>query len=299
MDSELEEPLFPPKGRWVLCGYGRFGKAVQQFLSYEGIESTIIEADPDGTDAPPDTIRGRGTEADTLTEAGIKTAAGIIAGTDDDANNLSIIMTARDLNDGLFTVARQNRQENQAIFEAARLDIVMQRSDLIAREIITRVTNPLLATFLSMMAGERDEESCNVLASRISGLTASGVPRVWTLAITKADASAVAITLFHGGRVSLEELLLDSRHQERHDCLPRYCSERSLPGSCRPSIPRWNWATGFSCAAHQRPHTALTGPPITRKVWDSRLQRSKQREITSEIVYKLLNIKRIKQFPEA
>ncbi|MDZ7839661.1 MAG: NAD-binding protein [Gammaproteobacteria bacterium] len=233
MDSELEEPLFPPKGRWVLCGYGRFGKAVQQFLSYEGIESTIIEADPDGTDAPPDTIRGRGTEADTLTEAGIKTAAGIIAGTDDDANNLSIIMTARDLNDGLFTVARQNRQENQAIFEAARLDIVMQRSDLIAREIITRVTNPLLATFLSMMAGERDEESCNVLASRISGLTASGVPRVWTLAITKADASAVAITLFHGGRVSLEELLLDSRHQERHDCLPlllqREKSPRLLP----------------------------------------------------------------------
>lgn len=219
IDTKLREPLFPPRGRWILCGFGRFGKAVQQYLSYEGVESTIIEADPDGTDAPADAIRGRGTEADTLKEAGIDSAAGIIAGTDHDANNLSIIMTARDLNGDLFTVARQNRQENQAIFEAAELDIVMQRSDLIAREIVTRITNPLLATFLRLMADEKDEDWCNVLASRISGLTATGVPRVWTLKVSKAAASAVAIRLFRGGQVTLEELLMDARNTERHDCM--------------------------------------------------------------------------------
>jgi voltage-gated potassium channel len=231
--SELEEPLFPPKGRWVLCGYGRFGKAVQEFLSYEGIESTIIEADPDGTDAPPDAVRGRGTEASTLSEAGVEGAAGVIAGTDDDANNLSIIMTARDLNPGLFTVARQNRQENRAIFQAAELDIVMQRSDLLAREIATRITNPLLTEFLSLIAESHNEESCNILASRISGLTASGVPRVWTLRISKAAASAVAIALFRGSRVSLDDLLVDARHEESHDSIPlllvRGNSPRLLP----------------------------------------------------------------------
>lgn len=228
-DTEPREPLFPPKGRWVLCGYGRFGKAVQQFLSYEGIESTIIEADPDGTDAPSDAIRGRGTEADTLSEAGIQTAAGIIAGTDDDANNLSIIMTARDLNDELFTVARQNRQENEAIFEAADLDIVMQRSDLIAREIVTRITNPLLATFLAEIARTGDESASNVLASRISGLTRTGVPHVWTLPISKAFASAVAITIFRGGRVALGDLLLDARDQERRDCIPLLLQRDKTP----------------------------------------------------------------------
>lgn len=238
VDSELRDPLFPPKGRWVLCGYGRFGKAVQQFLSFEGIESTIIEADPDRTEAPPDAIRGRGTEAGTLSEAGIESAAGIIAGTDDDANNMSIIMTARDLNSELFTVARQNRQENQAIFEAAALDIVMQRSDLLAREIVTRITNPLLATFLALMEEQKDEEWCNVLASRISGLTAAGVPQVWTLRLSKAAASAVAITLFRGGRVSLGDLLLDARNRERRDCIPlllqRGKSPELLPASDTP-----------------------------------------------------------------
>lgn len=220
VELELNEPLFPPKGRWVLCGYGRFGKAVQQFLSYEGVESTIIEADPDRTHAPPDAIHGRGTEADTLKEADVENAAGIIAGTDDDANNLSIIMTARDLNEKLFTVARQNRQENGAIFQAAELDIVMQRSELIAREIVTLITNPLLVTFLEKMAEEKDEDWCNVLASRISGLTETGVPRVWTLRVSKAAASAVAITLFRGDEVRLADLLTDALNQERHDCLP-------------------------------------------------------------------------------
>jgi Trk K+ transport system NAD-binding subunit len=219
-DSELREPLFPPRGRWVLCGYGRFGKAVQQFLSYEGIESTIIEANPDGTDAPPDAIRGRGTEADTLLAAKVEQAVGLVAGTDDDANNLSIIMTARDLNEDLFTVARQNREENAAIFQAAELDIVMQRSDLIAREIVTRITNPLLATFLSLMAEQKDEDWCNVLASRISGVTEAGVPQVWTLSISKAAASAVAIALFHGARVTLGDLIQDVRNRERHDSIP-------------------------------------------------------------------------------
>jgi Trk K+ transport system NAD-binding subunit len=236
MDAELKEPLFPPKGRWVLCGYGRFGKAMQQFLSFEGIESTIVEADPEHTESPPDAIRGRGTEADTLLEAGINNAAGIIAGTDDDANNLSIIMTARDINPGLFTVGRQNRQENQAIFEAAKLDIVMQRSDLIAREIVTLITNPLLADFLKLMAEQKDEEWCNVLASRIGGLTATGVPRVWTLKVTRAAASAVAVALFRGATVSLADLLAESRDREPHDCLPLLLKRGKVPEVLLPSL---------------------------------------------------------------
>jgi Trk K+ transport system NAD-binding subunit len=44
-----------------------------------------------------------------LRTADIDKAVGIIAGTDDDANNLSILMTAKDLNPNIYTVVRQNR----------------------------------------------------------------------------------------------------------------------------------------------------------------------------------------------
>ncbi|MFC1665626.1 potassium channel family protein, partial [Pseudomonadota bacterium] len=92
--SQLEDPVFPPRGNWLVCGYGRFGKSIHHALFEAGIHTTIIEARRDMTNPPPGTVTGRGTEASTLHDAGIKDAVGIIAGTEDDANNLSIVMTA-------------------------------------------------------------------------------------------------------------------------------------------------------------------------------------------------------------
>ncbi|MDJ0956710.1 MAG: NAD-binding protein, partial [Arenicellales bacterium] len=215
----LSEPLFPPKGRWILCGYGRFGKAIQKILSLEGIEATVIEVNPQQTQAPENTIWGRGTEAVTLVEGGVEQAVGIIAGTDDDANNLSIIMTARELNEKLFIVARQNRQENDALFEAANLDLVMQRSDIIARTIITRITNPLLADFLNQLPRD-DEEWSNVLATRISGVC-ENTAHTWNVVATKSRAPALAVALFNGEFVTLGMILEDYEHAETStSCLP-------------------------------------------------------------------------------
>jgi len=204
-NTPLSEPLFPPRGRWILCGYGRFGKAVERFLSFEGVDATIIEVNPKQTDAPHDTIVGRGTEAITLREGGVEQAAGIIAGTDDDANNLSIIMTAREINPELFMVARQNKQQNSALFEAADIHLVMQRSDIIARSIITRITNPLLADFLDQLPKD-DLQWSNILASRISGACRNTV-HTWNLSITKSQSPALAVTLHQGGKIALGMIL--------------------------------------------------------------------------------------------
>lgn len=207
--APLSEPLFPPRGRWILCGYGRFGKAVDRFLSFEGVEATVIEVDPKQTDAPYDTIVGRGTEAVTLREANVEQAAGIIAGTDHDTNNLSIIMTAREINPDLFIVARQNRQRNSALFEAAKVDVVMQRSDIIARTIITRIVNPLLAEFLDRLPDD-DAEWSNLLASRISGACSDGA-HTWNLTLIRSNCPALAVSLYQGAAISLSMILEEAR----------------------------------------------------------------------------------------
>jgi len=218
--TPLRDPVFPPKGRYILCGYGRFGKAVEQFLSFEGVETTIVESRPRETGAPEGTIQGRGTEAVTLREAGIEQAVALIAGTDDDTNNLSIIMTARDLNPELFVIARQNSQENQAIYHAANVNVIMQRSDIIVREIVTRLTNPLLAEFLARLDKD-DEESANVLASRIGAVAGDNAPATWCLTLTKAGAPALAIHLFRGGTARIGHLTVDPGNREQHlRCLP-------------------------------------------------------------------------------
>lgn len=207
----LQEALFPPTGHWIVCGYGRFGKAVQQFLSFEGVEATIVEAEPAKTQAPDDAVLGRGTEAITLKQAGIEQAVGIIAGTDDDANNLSIIITARDIKPDLFTVARQNRQENEALFQAADLNLVMQRSRIIARKIETIITNPLVIEFLRESDTD-DQEWANLLVSRITAVINDATPDTWVVTLDQKIAPAIVSAIVGGQTISIEDMLSNPRN---------------------------------------------------------------------------------------
>ena len=222
----LTEPLFPPIGKWVLCGYGRFGKAVHERLRKESVEVRIIEAKPEITDAPSDVIIGRGTEAVTLQLAGIEDAVGVVAGTDDDGNNLSIIMTSRELNPDLFMVARQNSRHNDAVFQAAKLDLIMQRGSIIGHKIFALIQSPMLDTFLRA-AREQDNDWANELISRISGITATETPVTWELNISEEDSPAMFAAARSRERIQLWQLYRDPRNREEVlPCIPLFC-ERS------------------------------------------------------------------------
>lgn len=217
--TPLSEPLYPPHGKWVLCGYGRFGKAVQKSLAGEGVEAVIVEADPQRTGCVGYCVVGRGTEADTLQAAGIADAVGIVAGTDNDANNLSIVMTARELNPGLFMVARQNRHDNDSIFRAAGLNLVMHRSEIIAEDILAQLTAPLLPVFLQQ-ARMQSNQWANELVSRISAVTGEMVPEVWTLTLNEHEAPALLHTLAEDD-VYLGQVMHDLRERDHLlPCLP-------------------------------------------------------------------------------
>ena len=218
--EKLTEPLFPPHGKWVLCGYGRFGKALHQRLLAEGLEVAIIEANPEITQAPQDVVIGRGTEAKTLQQARITHAVGIVAGTDDDANNLSILITAGELNPDLFMVARQNSRSNDAIFKAASVDLIMQRGNIIAHKIFALIRTPLLGIFLDQ-ASKHSNEWANEVVSRIGGVTSDQSPVTWEVDITKKDAGAILDALEAGTTINIGHLCQDPRDRdEKLPCIP-------------------------------------------------------------------------------
>lgn len=210
----VARPVVPPHGQWILCGFGRFGKAMRERLSREGVDTVVVEAEPENTQAPVDTVVGRGTEAETLREAGVEEATGIIAGTDNDPNNLSIILTARELNPDLFTVARQCRGHNQPIFEAAELDLVLDAGTIFTREVLGIITTPLLERFLELTL-EQDDDWANVLVSRISALVGDDLPDTWDLPVGHRSAPALLEALADGRTVTLGHLLTDPRDRER------------------------------------------------------------------------------------
>lgn len=230
-----KEPIYPPrKGFWVVCGYGRFGKAICARLREEGIETVIIEAEPTRTGLPrTGTVIGRGTEAVTLREAKIEQAIGLVAGTNDDADNLSIIMTARELNADLFVIARQNQTENQLIIDAVKADMVMRSSSIVANKIRALLATPLLYEFIQL-AKEQKEDWAYELISRVTLLVGRGRPSIWELELTTGHAYAVCAAVDQGRKVTLGDVQRDPRLREsRLHCIPLLL----IRGSVRTLLP--------------------------------------------------------------
>jgi voltage-gated potassium channel len=212
----LTDPLEPPVGKWVICGYGRFGKAIAHHLKRVGIELVVVEATPDITGCD-DCIIGSGVEAHTLLEAGIDQAVGIVAGTDDDINNLSIAMTARELNPKLFTVLRQNRHANEPLFQRFQANATMQPSSIVAHEFLSLLTTPLLSRFLNLIRAH-DDAWVDEQISRIAAVLESTVPEVWDVKFSSSQTEAVWEAMRDGTQVTLQALT--SNPVDRDEALP-------------------------------------------------------------------------------
>ena len=230
----LPERHDPPAGDWVICGYGRFGQAVARNLERQGVNLTVIDPDPN----LPFTVShivGQGTEAEPLRRAGSETAAGIVAASDNDANNLSIAITAKEVNPKLFVVVRQNRVANQVLFDAYDADFTMVPSRIVARECLALITSPLLPYFLRLVRAWPEARAAE-LARQIEGLCGSRVPMVWGIRLNAADAPAVHKFLMMEQRtMSLGSLRHDpANRQESLPLLPllmvRDGRDHELPG---------------------------------------------------------------------
>lgn len=226
----LSTPLHVSSGHWILSGYGRFGQKVHQELLNKDIRTVIIDPDIStkkllASNSGDEFIIGTGTDAKTLTAAGIENAAGIIAGTDNDSNNLSIIMTARQLNKQVFVVGRQNYKTNELLYSKINehyqrdthkhdkelntiAHLVMQPSEIIARRIRSILIAPLLIDFIRLALNE-SQEWANITISRLSAVIGEDSPHLWTIGITKDKAPAIVQALAYGRRIQLEHIIQD------------------------------------------------------------------------------------------
>jgi Trk K+ transport system NAD-binding subunit len=211
----LPDPVYPPtKGHWIIGGYGRFGKAVFDRLKKEDISITVMEATPEKTGEPRQgVVKGIGTEEDTLLEAEVQQAVGIVAGTDNDANNLSIVMTARAMTNKLFVIARQNYRENDPLFQAVGADMVMHPSAIVAEKIRVLLATPMLYEFMSLAAYQEEDWACE-LVSRIAGMVDHRVPVIQEFIIEQSRHCAIEYMLERGRVVRLRDIMREPGNRE-------------------------------------------------------------------------------------
>ena len=219
--SETGQPLTEvvtlPAGRWILCGYGRFGQAIHREFVDQGLKIQVIEPDKSTVGLPITAIIGNGTEAVTLNQAGVVDSVGIVVGANDDSNNLSIIVTALALNPKLFVIARRNHHNNRPLFVHAGSQLMMESSEVLANTVRTLLTNPLIDDFLSLSKAHDDDWARN-LSEKIRKISPHVMPNVWEVVIDTKRALAVATAVQRGTVVNIDQLTHD--HRDRDVSLP-------------------------------------------------------------------------------
>jgi len=108
----------------IICGGGKMGEAVLSQLQQEGVpDIVLIELDPIRASAIEEfrvpVIKGDAKEERTLQQAGIGRAKALVATLDNDADNLFLVLTARDMNPTLNIIARAETKTNRRKFTQA------------------------------------------------------------------------------------------------------------------------------------------------------------------------------------
>ena len=204
---ELGQPLDVPVGDWILCGYGRMGKWLHKYFVKHGVRPVIIDPDIGEVAGSTSVIHSHANQH-SLNEAGIDHAAGVVAGTDHDHDNLSILMCVRALRPGAFTIVRQNTHENQIAFDAAKAELILQSSLTTARRILKHLISPQIQLLVDYLI-EQGEPVTKQVVDRLQAAIGDKPPHLWRTNLCGEEAIAVIQHLQKNKTLSLGELLRD------------------------------------------------------------------------------------------
>ncbi len=211
--AELPERGSPPThGRWVVCGYGRFGREVTADLRDAGLEVTIIES-AERSEPEPGVIVGDASEPRVLVQADVATAVGLVAGTDNDTTNLSMLANARRLNPDLFLAARQNKPTSAALFEAMRIDALLVPTEVVAHEVYAQLSTPMLWRFIQEMPAQGNQWAAELI-QQLRHNCGRELPALWKVKLNDAQAPALGGWLA-ADKVPLGDLLRSPEDRER------------------------------------------------------------------------------------
>ena len=160
-DLSANLPTFP-KGLYVICGYGRMGAKIFEKLDKNDVEVKFIEINKErnkqlSEDEKNYVTFGDADDRGLLEEIGIKDAVVVIAATNDDTTNLSILATARKLNPNIITMARENDLADDFLFKSAKVNHIFTPSKILVNKITNALMNPLCDEFLKSIIKENNE----------------------------------------------------------------------------------------------------------------------------------------------
>jgi len=162
-DLNIGRKIDRMKDHVIICGYGRYGKSVAAHLLKQGINCVVIEASREMVEQIREdslliALDGDATDEDVLGEAGIDHARALMTTLPDDANNVYVTLTARQLNPNLKIVSRANIASSEAKLIRAGADHVLVPENIGGFYMSALVTKPDIIEVFTDLAGLKDRQ---------------------------------------------------------------------------------------------------------------------------------------------
>jgi len=150
-----EKKLKTISNHYLVCGYGRMGQIVQERFEMENIPHIVIENDREKLHILEGKnclyIEGDATLEEVLIEAGIKRAKGLAALLSTDADNLYLVLTARQLNPSLYILSKALDEEGEKKILQIGANKVVSPYKLGGLKIAQGLIRPTLVDFVDLI----------------------------------------------------------------------------------------------------------------------------------------------------
>ncbi|MBU1054793.1 MAG: potassium channel protein [Proteobacteria bacterium] len=159
----LEKKISKLKNHYIICGYGRIGKVLcSNLMIKKNFDLVVVESEKDLIPVMEEDrvlfLSRDAIEENTLIKAGIKTAKGLVAVLASDADNVFLVLTARQLNPDLYITARATRNEAKSKLIAAGANTVVSPYELGAISMSQRILRPAVTNFLELAYNEQGND---------------------------------------------------------------------------------------------------------------------------------------------
>ncbi len=148
---KMEREIGRLTDHYIICGAGRVGRSAARELARRPAPFVIIEANEAKAALYSQqwlVLVGDSTKEQTLREAHIEQARGLVAATTTDATNLYIILTARALNPKLKIIARASEEDAEKHLLTAGADSIVSPYSFAGQRIAQTFLRPHVVSFL-------------------------------------------------------------------------------------------------------------------------------------------------------
>ena len=157
----LSRKMSKLRNHYIICGAGRVGSHLIRSLKDSADTFIVIESNTQNVsslmDAGVAVLVRDATLEESLREAGVENAKGLAACLPDDADNVYVVLTARDLNPNIHIVARAAEEQAEAKLIRAGANRVVAPTIIGGHRMAMALTKPAVGDFLdSMTANQLD-----------------------------------------------------------------------------------------------------------------------------------------------